>query len=1002
MRSEAARKVQAGAHCLGIFSSAPADDRAEKIAGGRRKNEVHPREKHFRLYSMNIQGMCNKTEFLEVDCQELGVDIHTLSETWKRMTQQIVLPGFTCVAEFSRQRFIRGGVAIYVKDCYVEAVKSRPDIGEMSVEKHFEIAAINCKLAGRKYTILNIYRSNDPSLDINIFFNKLEEALHRVDYSQYTVVVSGDLNIDLKKNDPATRRLRNIVESYSLHFTTSGYTRVTKNTRSAIDYVIVDLESGQYEANILPVPYSDHDSILLVMGISKPDCPGETKTKIKVKKRIFDSTAVHSFLRDIECEDWRLLWEPGVEESLFDRFLNIFLVYFNKHFPLKALASCRSDVTCAGVWITKGIKVSSVKLKDLYKLKQAYPENRMLCEHYSKYKFIYGRVIAQAKRMAIVRKIHRTDNKERGLWKVTKQLTGKVVKQNKFEKIEIDGRVIRNEREIANAVNNYFRDVCNSIKTKVAVKKGDGGVCLNDKSFFLLPTDDAEVYAIIMSLKNSQSADVHDVPVSLVKRAAKSIAAPLSFVFNKMMSIGHFPDCLKVARVLPVFKKGLETDVGNYRPISVLPVFSKIYEKIIQRQLLSFLNKTSQIPKTQHGFRPGHGTATAAFQLTDDVLQCLERGEEVLGMFFDLSKAFDMVCHTMLIDKLENCGVRGHALELFRSYLSNRKQFVEIAGSAGRVRSEILTCRPFSVPQGSILGPTLFIVYMGDLPGVSGTGPSRVVSYADDTTALVSGSDMAKIQSLAQDTVRDLMNWLSLNNLVLNEKKTILLRFAGARVDSQVSVGVNGARVLESGVVNFLGISLDSGLNWHSHVENLEGRLSSVCHVLRVVSRYVDVGMARRVYFGIFHSKMTYCVELWGRACGMESVLRSQKKAIRIITRSKPRDHCREKFKELKIMTVICVYLYRVLLFVSDNYHTLYTRNSTMHPYNTRHENDLQPIRHRTSRFERGLLYSGITIFNKLPKDIKTLVGTKTFTTTLRKFLVERPFYSVAEYLQQS
>lgn len=156
------------------------------------------------------------------------------------------------------------------------------------------------------------------------------------------------------------------------------------------------------------------------------------------------------------------------------------------------------------------------------------------------------------------------------------------------------------------------------------------------------------------------------------------------------------------------------------------------------------------------------------------------------------------------------------------------------------------------------------------------------------------------------------------------------------------------------------------------------------------------------MYFGIFHSKMSYCVEVWGRASGMESVLKSQKRAIRIITRSGPRDHCREKFKDLKIMTVIGVYLYRVLLFVSNNYYTLYTRNSTKHSYHTRHDNDLQPIKHRTSRFEKGLLYSGITIFNKLPENIKEMVGTKTFATTLKMFFLERPFYSVTEYLQQS
>ena len=333
------------------------------------------------------------------------------------------------------------------------------------------------------------------------------------------------------------------------------------------------------------------------------------------------------------------------------------------------------------------------------------------------YKNVYNRLKRCAKQEYYEMLLAKYKNNIKMTWNIINSIVGK----HKNTKSIPECFPHKTKLELANDFCEYFQGIGPSLANKIPDGKHSHSHYMtnrNDKNMFIAPTDQHEISKLISSLRNTKSSGSDNISSLFLKKIKDSIALPLSNLINNSISTGSVPSALKIAKVVPIFKGGYQSksNLGNYRPISILPVISKIYEKVLYKRLYSFLSTNKVLYESQYGFRSNHSTIHAVCELVEDILKGYEEKEHTLAVFIDLSKAFDTINHEVLIQKLWHYGVRGQALEWFKSYLSNRKQYVSI----GEYKSEMQSIK-CGVPQGSILGPLLFIIYTNDLPKKSQT-----------------------------------------------------------------------------------------------------------------------------------------------------------------------------------------------------------------------------------------------------------------------------------------
>jgi Reverse transcriptase (RNA-dependent DNA polymerase) len=647
-----------------------------------------------------------------------------------------VIDGYHCPVFMLRNNSQGGGVAIYVKNSLNFSVISKYST---TIDKILDCLFIEVRTASKKKFIIgNFYRTNarftaiSEKYQYETFSDLLSNFLTDINESGIPTYIVGDFNLDILKFN-SCENCTDYINNLFLHGflqIVSRPTRCTNTSATLLDHILTNDIRVNYDTCILLSKMSDHFPVISFLN-SEPKPSNEY-----IVTRFLTEPNILRFKENLSNINWSHVTDCIDTQLSYDLFSETFLDLYNLHFPITRVKLNR-NIHKLEQWFTQGLLVS--RRRKLYLAKCAIKSPSIINkESYNQYRNVYNRIVRASKKLCFENELE----KHKANLKVTWDLLRKAIRQRKVKKTSIDsiccnGNIINDPKEIANFFNTFFTTVADSISNEIHPTVRPPEISSNETPLFNLaenPITNFEILTVLTELKNKKSEDYSGLSMFLLKNVTLQILSPLCHIFNLSFSQGIVPKQLKIAKVVPIFKSGDPLLLDNYRPISLLSNFSKILEKLMCNRLTRFLENNNLISKSQFGFRKKQSTIHPILHLINEVTSASNLKKYTVAIFCDLRKAFDTCDHEILCKKLHNLGIRGTELDWFVNYLQERMQFVTING----VESTKLEIKK-GVPQGSILGPILFLIYINDLPQCSAL---ITFLFADDTTLLASGENL--------------------------------------------------------------------------------------------------------------------------------------------------------------------------------------------------------------------------------------------------------------------
>lgn len=927
----------------------------------------------FKMFHLNIRGLQNNFDEL---CEILltnNIHIFGITETFLSLESNFNkdIPGFTFIQR-NRTSGLGGGVGVYIRDGinFVE----RDDLYTNNIES---ISIEVKQKKSKSFLVSFVYKPPQSSKHLDRNFDEIfSQTLHKIASEKIESIFLGDFNTNfLNIKDRSLLKETFIDFGYDQLITMP--TRITKDSKTLIDLILTNSPVNISHSNVIPCSLSDHSMIMCIRKMNHI----KLKSKI-ISFRDYSKYDVDQINNELLNTDFSSVYNTLSVNEAYNNLSSILLSVLNSHAPFVS-KRIKGKVS---PWLTGDVK-QAMNTRDQL-LRKAQKSNS---EHdwnaYRRMKNFVINLVSRTKRTFFKESLQENRSSPHKFWKIIKTIFPVKPSESSTSKtFVINEQVISENKAITNGFCNFFSNITKNLKScSFPMKncvwnyfKHSPTIC--PTQFTFAPVSDTEVLNYLRKLKRKSATGIDQLPACFLKDIAYVLAKPLTHVINLSLQKGMFPNSLKQARIKPVHKTGSSKVLDNYRPISVLPVISKIFEKCVYRQLSEYLENNELLSNSQHGFRPHRSTETAITLFTDKIRLNMDKGQYTGVIYIDLRKAFDTLNHSILLDKLRKLGVTHFSNDWFADYLFSRTQQVLYQGSLSS------PCYLSSgVPQGSIIGPLLFILYINDLPDA--IKHSELLMYADDTVLYCSATTIDTIEKNLKDDFRTVTNWFKENELIINAKrgKTEIMIFGTNNklkklVSPPFKIEHNGEEIHHATSYKYLGMMLNPTLNMTDYLTKSIRKASSRIQLLRKTRKFMDTQTAKLVYNCLVFPLFTYSsLSLYGPTPNYlkERTDKLEQKAEKLVGCAIPK-------REVVLKKKICLFVHRCLYNnnIPKSFEGYFEFKNTK--MNTRSNGSMLKIPSIKLECARASFkFQGVSIFNSLNKNLRIEQNFKTFKKNL-------------------
>ena len=923
-----------------------------------------------------------------------------LQETWHKDSEDaslFTLPNYHKPFDLPASCSTHGGLICYVHNSLdAEIVQSYNNM------TWYE--GIFIRITGNNITptlVGNFYRpprrnNNNPAIED--FIQEFTPVLTKIKQTKDDIIITGDFNINLLKINEREKyaRFLDLMLEEQLFPKIMLPTRFARKSASLIDQIYIKNRHFLHsQSGILLTPTSDHFGCFTIVNnkIDKPKNPKHVTISEFSDEALANFSDAVGNINFMELLSRDLITDPNDTYNIIEseinkvkaQYLPTKTVKFNKYKHKKS------------PWITLGI-LKSMKYRDklyskLRKLNNESQEYTLIKLNFTNYNKFLNKLIKDAKISYYDNEFKKHGNDIKKTWSTINMILNRNANSHDFPSYIIsESRKIKGSQEIVDTLNTYFSSIGESLANGIKQPSKHYSYYLKQNitsSFSFTTVNSNDVEKIINKLKPKTSCGPDGMSMKLLKIISNHVANPISLLINQSLVTGIFPSKFKIAKVLPLMKKANNYNIENFRPISLLNTISKVLEKCVFNQVYDYFETNRLFYISQYGYRKRHSTESACLELIDKLSHQLDSNQTPLCLFLDLSKAFDTLNHEILLSKLQYYGLSDTPLKWFSSYLSERQQYVELNGSKSNT-SYINT----GVPQGSILGPLLFIIYINDINNASKIFQASL--YADDTSlnTVINAFNVNPshlVSSAINDELYLISEWLATNKLSLNTSKTkyMLFRFPQKSPKNlpKLELKINNVPIEQVRTFDFLGLVISDTLSWKDHVNKISLKISKVLGVMRKIKRLVNSSILLKIYNALILSRIHYAILCWGYEHKRIFIL--QKKAVRIICKSHYNSHTDPLFKSLKLLKVKDIFTISSLKFyynyVHKNlptyFHNMFITTNQVHNYATRGAHNIHIPRTRRHKTTKSLRYNIPLIVNDIPLNITSRIQSFSFPT---------------------